>query len=137
MTLNFSSIKFMRFVSFELFIFLVVLSIGCRLDFGDRFNSYPKRIMGQGDGYVNMRSLLGFERWRNSTTQRIHGVYQQEFPGIDHVNIVDNKNAINYILNELKDDRKEFQRHPFKNPFNIRIPIFQQIVAIIHASFCI
>lgn len=70
-----------------------------------------------------MRSLLGFKRWYNTTAQGNHKIYHKEFIGIDHVNIVDHKGTIDYILKELKDDKREYKKPRFLKRFRLRIPI--------------
>ena len=68
------------------------------LDFGTEFNSDPTIIEGDGDGTVNKRSLMGCRYWRNSTNRLI---YVREFPGIDHMGILDHSEVIDYVLNAV------------------------------------
>lgn len=72
-----------------------------RLDFGPIFNSKPMLVKGDGDGTVNRRSLIGCEHWRNTPGQGNHGIYQQEFPGVEHYNMLSDAGPINYILDRL------------------------------------
>ena len=64
----------------------------------ERFNLF---LQGNGDGTVNRRSLIGCGYWEPTQTQKI---YQQEFQGIEHYNMLSNAAPINYILNRLTGD---------------------------------
>lgn len=68
------------------------------LDFGTEFNSDPTIIEGDGDGTVNKRSLMGCRYWKNATNRLIH---VREFPGIDHMQILDHSEIIDYVLNAV------------------------------------
>lgn len=67
-------------------------------EFGMRFNSTPIIHQGNGDGEVNYRSLIGCEYWMNDTDQGNHKIYQQDFPGVDQVNTLDNPGPMKYIF---------------------------------------
>lgn len=69
-----------------------------RLDFGAKFNLDPTSIEGDGDGTVNAQSLIGCKYWKNTTN---HKIYIQEFPGEDHVGILNHYGVIDYILNAV------------------------------------
>lgn len=58
-------------------------------------------INGDGDGTVNRRSLKACEHWKNVPAQGNHGIYEQEFPGIEHYNMLSDAGPINYILDKL------------------------------------
>lgn len=79
-----------------------------RLDFGNSFNMNPTKFYGNGDEYVNKRSLAGCGRWEKNTSQGKR-IYQKEFLGLDHVTILDNSESINYIvetvINNTNDDK--------------------------------
>lgn len=68
------------------------------LHFGIQFNSDPIIVEGNGDGTVNTRSLMGCRYWRNATKRSI---YVREFPGIDHMGILDHSEVIDYVLNAV------------------------------------
>lgn len=61
-------------------------------------------IKGNGDGTVNRRSLIGCGYWENTPAQANHNIHQQEFPGVEHYNMLSNSGPINYILNKLTGD---------------------------------
>lgn len=64
---------------------------------GNQFpDSQPNVIYGDGDGTVNIRSLLGYKRWYNDQNEKI---FFKEFKGVDHLAILKNQDAIDYILN--------------------------------------
>lgn len=58
-------------------------------------------INGDGDGTVNRRSLIACEYWEDAPAQGDHGIYQQEFPGVEHYNMLSDAGPINYILDKL------------------------------------
>jgi len=58
----------------------------------------PSVIYGDGDGTVNLRSLLGFKRWIDNQKQ---GVFFKEFKNIDHLAILKNQGVVDYILDYL------------------------------------
>ena len=55
-------------------------------------------VYGDGDGTVNLRSLLGFKRWISMQPQKI---FSKEFFGVSHGAILFYPPVINYILNLL------------------------------------
>lgn len=61
-------------------------------------------IMGNGDGTVNMRGLLGCKMWKDSPSQGKHAVHQRKFSGVDHFDILGNARVIEYILETLTGD---------------------------------
>ncbi|XP_031619143.1 group XV phospholipase A2-like [Contarinia nasturtii] len=71
------------------------------LNFGEKYNSKPELIRGNGDGVVNDRSLNGCKYWINTTAQGKHKIYWKDFPGAQHITILNDKGLINYILNKL------------------------------------
>lgn len=64
----------------------------------DWYNKQPTTIYGDGDGTVNKKSLLGFERWHLQQNETIHSY---ELHGIDHLETLKHSDTINYILNLL------------------------------------
>ncbi|XP_064478264.1 phospholipase A2 group XV-like [Ornithodoros turicata] len=54
----------------------------------------PEIVFGDGDGTVNIRSLLGCQKFRALQAQPIN---VKAYPGVDHMGILYNKEAINYI----------------------------------------
>lgn len=72
-----------------------------RIDFGQSFNPKPKFVLGDGDGTVNRRSLIGCRYWKNSAAQGDHKIYEHEFPGIEHYNMLSKSGPINYIVERL------------------------------------
>ncbi|KAJ6634693.1 Phospholipase A2 group XV [Pseudolycoriella hygida] len=90
------------------------------LDFYNGLNSYPTITYGDGDGTVNLRSLLGCTYWRNTSAQEKHSVYQQAFPNVEHYNLLGDSRVINYIINRLITSAdgaaKWYQKsHPINN----------------------
>lgn len=83
----------MQTFSFSLFI--------NRIDFGPSFNPKPSFVLGDGDGTVNKRSLIGCRYWKNTAAQADHEIYEQEFPGIEHYNMLSRSEPINYIVERL------------------------------------
>lgn len=83
------------------FFLIIMLFVNCRLDFGPTFNPNPSFVKGEGDGTVNRRSLIGCGYWENTASQGNHAVYQQEFPGVEHYNMLSNAGPINYIIDKL------------------------------------
>lgn len=69
-----------------------------RLSYG-QLDEYPKLVLGEGDGTVNSRSLTGCLHWQDKQKQKI---YHQEFPGVDHMQILRNDGVLSYISNLLK-----------------------------------
>lgn len=61
---------------------------------GVLIDGYPQLIPGTGDGTVNLRSLQGCKYWAGKQKQK---VYNQGFPGIDHMEILRNASVLNYI----------------------------------------
>lgn len=79
-------------------IFFFVLS----LDFGQSAtNPNPTLVVGNGDGTVNERSLLGCAHWKDTPTQGNHKIFVQALPNVEHYNTLSDHRAINYILNQL------------------------------------
>lgn len=72
-----------------------------RLDFGQSFNPKPNLVLGDGDGTVNRRSLIGCRYWKNTDAQGNHEIYEHEFNGIEHYNMLSKAGPINYILDRL------------------------------------
>ncbi|KAG5328630.1 PAG15 phospholipase, partial [Acromyrmex charruanus] len=66
---------------------------------GTSINGYPKLIVGDGDGTVNIRSLEACTLWQRSQVQKI---YNQSFPGVDHTEILRNSDVLAYIKTVLK-----------------------------------
>ncbi|XP_018043757.1 PREDICTED: group XV phospholipase A2-like [Atta colombica] len=66
---------------------------------GTSINGYPKLIVGDGDGTVNIRSLEACTLWQKSQVQKI---YNQSFPGVDHTEILRNRDVLTYIKAVLK-----------------------------------
>ena len=56
----------------------------------------PSVVYGDGDGTVNLRSLFGFKRWFGKQDEKI---FVKELKGIDHLAILKNQEAIDYIIN--------------------------------------
>lgn len=71
------------------------------LDFGTIFNPNPDINYGNGDGEINYRSLVGCTKWENTPEQGNHKIHQKDFPGLNHVNILDNPATLNYILEQV------------------------------------
>ena len=61
-------------------------------DFPD---TQPSVIFGDGDGVVNLRSLLGYKRWIGKQSQPISF---QEFPGSEHSKTIKDQTVIEAIL---------------------------------------
>ncbi|OXU27331.1 hypothetical protein TSAR_007291 [Trichomalopsis sarcophagae] len=66
---------------------------------GISIDGYPQQIPGDGDGTVNLRSLEGCTYWTNKQKQKI---YHQPFPGVNHMQILNNGSVLDYIRNVLK-----------------------------------
>lgn len=81
--------------------FICNFSLLNRLDFGAAFNPKPRLVLGDGDGTVNRRSLIGCRYWKNTAAQGDHKIYEQEFPGIEHYNMLSKSCPINYIVERL------------------------------------
>jgi len=58
----------------------------------------PVVLPDNGDGTVNIRSLLGFKNWENKQNQDIHSL---EIPGAEHLAILRHPITINYITQVL------------------------------------
>ena len=54
----------------------------------------PVVLPDDGDGTVNMRSLLGFRNWLDKQTEPIHSL---EIPGAEHLAILRHPTTIDYI----------------------------------------
>lgn len=72
-----------------------------RMNFGKSFNSKPAFTRGKGDGTVNLRSLIGCQYWESEKAQGYHTIHQQDYPGLDHYNIMGDSRVIDYILTTL------------------------------------
>ncbi|XP_055309524.1 phospholipase A2 group XV-like [Sitodiplosis mosellana] len=72
-----------------------------RLEFDAAYNGNPTLVKGNGDGTVNRRSLIGCGHWEKAQSQKI---YQQEYQGIEHYNMLSNAAPINYIIGKLTKD---------------------------------
>lgn len=59
-------------------------------------DSQPNVIYGDGDGTVNLRSLLGYQRWVNKQNEKI---FFKELKGVDHLAILKSQDTIDYIMN--------------------------------------
>lgn len=66
---------------------------------GTAIDGYPQLIFGDGDGTVNIRSLEACAHWQKSQKQKI---YYQDFPKVDHTNILKNPDILAYIATVLK-----------------------------------
>ncbi|XP_031619100.1 group XV phospholipase A2-like isoform X2 [Contarinia nasturtii] len=94
-----------------------------RLDFGAAYNQYPTIILGNGDGTVNRRSLIGCGHWENSDSQGEHKIYQHAYPNVEHYNLLSDAGPINYILSKLTGDH-DYPRsteRPSSNMMKIRL----------------
>lgn len=58
-------------------------------------DSQPSVVYGDGDGTVNLRSLLGYRRWIGKQSQPIA---YKEISGAEHVATLRNQEVIDYIL---------------------------------------
>ena len=58
----------------------------------------PVVLPDDGDGTVNMRSLLGFKNWENKQQEKIYSV---EVAGGEHLGILKHPTTINYITQVL------------------------------------
>ena len=56
----------------------------------------PKTINGDGDGSVNLKSLMACKRWQK---QQAYNVTLLGFPGVEHVHTIKNADVINYVDN--------------------------------------
>lgn len=112
-------IHFFFFIFFEFCTkFLLFISLH-RLDFGQSYNPVPVLIKGNGDGTVNRRSLIGCGYWADTAAQANHKIYQQEFPGVEHYNMLSNSAPINYILNKLTGNQDYPRAHEHSNITNM------------------
>lgn len=66
---------------------------------GIDIDGYPELVFGDGDGTVNIRSLEACVHWQKSQKQKI---YYQDFPRVDHTNILKNQDILAYIKKVLK-----------------------------------
>ena len=62
------------------------------------YDKQPSINYGDGDGTVNKKSLIGFERWILKQDKKIYG---HELQGVEHLQILRNKYTTEYILNLL------------------------------------
>lgn len=74
------------------------------MNFGESFNSNPVEAIGDGDGTVNKRSLIGCEYWKNTPAQEGFSIYQHEFTGVEHYDILGDSRPIDYIMKTLFGD---------------------------------
>lgn len=88
------------------------------MDFGSGFNPNPAFNWGNGDGTVNKRSLVGCAYWRDTPAQNNKTIYLQEFPGIEHYNLLSKASVINYILGRLDRDANYPLKSEHKNSTN-------------------
>ena len=58
----------------------------------------PTVLPDDGDGTVNIRSLLGFKKWEQKQTHDIHSL---EMPGTEHLAILKHPTTINYVTQVL------------------------------------
>jgi lysophospholipase-3 len=58
----------------------------------------PIILPDNGDGTVNIRSLLGFKKWEGKQTQDIHS---SELPGVEHLAVLRHPMTINYVQQVL------------------------------------
>jgi len=58
----------------------------------------PVVLPDNGDGTVNIRSLLGFKNWENKQKQLI---YALEMPGVEHLVILRHPTTVNYVIQVL------------------------------------
>lgn len=61
---------------------------------GTWLDGYPKLLNGDGDGTVNLRSLLGCSYWKQSQS-----IATQALPGVDHMTILKHPTVLSYIVN--------------------------------------
>ena len=54
----------------------------------------PIVLPDDGDGTVNIRSLLGFRKWEG---QQQEGIHSLEIPGVEHLAILRHPTVINYV----------------------------------------
>jgi len=54
----------------------------------------PIVLPDNGDGTVNIRSLLGFKKWETQQKQDIHSL---EIPGVEHLQILKHPTIISYV----------------------------------------
>lgn len=66
---------------------------------GTAIDGYPQLVLGDGDGTVNIRSLEACVHWQKLQEQKI---YYQDFPKVDHTNILKNQDTLAYIKEILK-----------------------------------
>jgi lysophospholipase-3 len=62
------------------------------------FNDQPEVIWDQGDGTVNIRSLRGCLRWQSQQKAKVH---YQTFDKVDHMQILDHNDVLNYLKQTL------------------------------------
>ena len=58
----------------------------------------PVPLPDDGDGTVNIRSLLGFRNWESKQKEDIHSL---EIPGVEHLAILRHPTTINYVAQVL------------------------------------
>lgn len=60
----------------------------------NKFPDHPNLEYGDGDGTVNLRSLIGCLRWQGKQKQKI---FHQSYSNVDHMQILSNPDTMNYI----------------------------------------
>mmetsp|Transcript_10542 Transcript_10542/g.11593 ORF Transcript_10542/g.11593 Transcript_10542/m.11593 type:complete len:475 (+) Transcript_10542:46-1470(+) len=60
---------------------------------------YPQAYCGNGDGSVMAESLRVCQWWRDNADNGGHPITYKEYPGVSHVEILNDKNVINDITN--------------------------------------
>lgn len=63
---------------------------------GEFPDTQPKTINGDGDGTVNIQSLMSCARWKG---MQEYSVTLQGFPGVEHVHTIKNDDVIKYVDN--------------------------------------
>lgn len=80
------------------------LNFKSRLNYKGDFSTTPTLVTGDGDGTVNSRSLKACEHWAGTKAQQEKTVHSIEVPNAEHMGILSDKRAIQYILNILIGD---------------------------------
>ena len=65
------------------------------------YDSQPDVVFGDGDGTVNMRSLLGCVRWMGKQLQLVR---HQMFNGAEHMSILRDERIVDYISRFVLSD---------------------------------
>lgn len=61
---------------------------------GEFPDTQPKTIFGDGDGSVNIKSLMACQRWKGNQS---YNVTLQGFPGVEHVQTIKTDSVIEYV----------------------------------------